>query len=72
MSAESVESALAWRDRLIDRYLLMAGEQGRAALALFLLDGEDSMAAMSVPTAIRQAQANVLAASETERLEITG
>ena len=72
MSAESVESALARRDRLIDRYLLMAGEQERAALALFLLDGDDSMAAMSVPTAIRQAQANVLAASETEKREITG
>ena len=71
MSAASVESALTWRDRLIDRYLLMAGEQDRAALALFLLDGEDSMAAMSVPTAIRQAQAQVLAASETEKLEIT-
>ena len=72
MSAASVESALARRDRLIDRYLLMAGEQERAALALFLLDGDDSMAAMSVPTAIRQAQANVLAASEPEKLEITG
>ena len=70
MSAASVESALAWRDRLIDRYLLMAGEQDRAALTLFLLDGEDSMAAMSVSTAIRQAQAKVLAASETERREI--
>ena len=70
MSAASVESALAWRDRLIDRYLLIAGEQDRAALALFLLDGEDSMAAMSVPIAIRQAQAKVLAASETERREI--
>ena len=70
MSAERVESALAWRDRLIDRYLLMAGEQDRAALTLFLLDGEDSMAAMSVPTAIRQAQAQVLAAWETERREI--
>ena len=70
MSAASVESALAWRDRLIDRYLLMAGEQDRAALTLFLLDGEDSMAAMSVPTAIRQAQAQVLAAWETERREI--
>ena len=64
--------ALAWRYRLIDRYLLMAGEQDRAALTLFLLDGEDSMAAMSVPTAIRQAQANVLAASETEKGEKTG
>ena len=71
MSAERVESALTWRDRLIDRYLLMAGEQDRAALALFLLDGEDSMAAMSVPIAIRQAQAKVLAASETERGQIT-
>ena len=70
MSAASVESALAWRDRLIDRYLLMAGEQDRAALTLFLLDGEDSMAAMSVPIAIRQAQAKVLAAWETERREI--
>ena len=72
MSAASVESALAWRDRLIDRYLLMAGEQDRAALALFLLDGEDSMAALSVPTAIRQAQASLLAASETEKGEKTG
>ena len=70
MSAASVESALAWRDRLIDRYLLMAGEQDRAALTLFLLDGEDSMAAMSVSTAIRQAQAKVLAASETRKREI--
>ena len=70
MSGASVASALAWRDRLIDRYLLIAGEQDRAALALFLLDGEDSMAAMSVPIAIRQAQAQVLAAWETERREI--
>ena len=72
MSGASVASALAWRDRLIDRYLLMAGEQDRAALTLFLLDGEDSMAAMSVPTAIRQAQANVLSASETEKRETKG
>ena len=72
MSAERVESALAWRDRLIDRYLLMAGEQDRAALTLFLLDGEDGMAAMSVQTAIRRAQAKVLAASETEKREVAG
>ena len=72
MSAEGVESALARRDELIDRYLLVAGPQEKTALALFLLDGDDSMAAMSVPTAIRQAQANVLAASEPEKLEITG
>ena len=64
--------ALARRDELIDRYLLVAGPQEKTALALFLLDGEDSMAAMSVPTAIRQAQANVLSASESEKLEITG
>ena len=64
--------ALARRDELIDRYLLVAGPQEKTALTLFLLDGEDSMAAMSVPTAIRQAQASVLAASETEKGEITG
>ena len=64
--------ALARRDELIDRYLLVAGPQEKTVLALFLLDGEDSMAAMSVPTAIRQAQANVLAASEPEKLEKTG
>ena len=64
--------ALARRDELIDRYLLVAGPQEKTALALFLLDGDDSMAAMSVPTAIRQAQANVLAASEPEKLEKTG
>ena len=66
-----LRSALARRDELIDRYLLVAGLQEKTALALFLLDGEDSMAAMSVPTAIRRAQATVLAASETERREIT-
>ena len=66
-----LRSALARRDELIDRYLLVAGPQEKTALTLFLLDGEDSMAAMSVPTAIRQAQAKVLAASETEKRGIT-
>ena len=61
-----LRSALARRDELIDRYLLVAGPQEKTALALFLLDGEDSMAAMTVPTAIRQAQARVLDSLETE------
>ena len=61
-----LRSALARRDELIDRYLLVAGPREKTALALFLLDGEDSMAAMTVPTAIRQAQARVLDSLETE------
>ena len=64
-----LRSALARRDELIDRYLLVAGPQEKTALALFLLDGEDNMAAMSVPTAIRQAQARVLDSLETEEEE---
>ena len=61
-----LRSALARRDGLIDRYLLVAGPREKTALALFLLEGEESMAAMSVPTAIRQAQARVLDSLETE------
>ena len=61
-----LEAALAWRDRLIDQYLPATGPDERAALALFLADGEDSLAAMNVPTAIREAQVRVVEALETE------
>ena len=65
--ASDSDQLLKTRDRMVDSYLKMATVEESQILQTYLLDGENSLAALNVPQRIRQAQVAVLNALEEMR-----
>ena len=64
----NLDTTLARRDDLIDQYLPACGPEDRQALQMYLLEGEESAAAPSVPMMIRMAQDRVTKQLEEDRV----